>query len=74
MSFLGHIRYLADETQYGIAFDTALLELFIMKVTASHNKLLRHHAKYLNVTKDEIITFNNSFGSPIISYSDSDYA
>lgn len=74
ISCIGDLRYLADCTRPDLAFATGKLARFITSPTQCHLALLKHTIRYLHGHRKIGLSFTAQSPTPLLCYSDSDYA
>jgi hypothetical protein len=73
-SAVGHLQYAQVCTRPDLAYVTGLLGRFQSNPGVEHWKLVKKVLRYLQGTKDLMLTYRRSDSLKILGYSDSDYA
>jgi hypothetical protein len=73
-SAVGSLQYAQVCTRLDLAFVTGLLDRFQSNPEIEHWKLVKKVLRYLQDTKDHMLTYRKSYSLQIVGYSDSDYA
>jgi len=73
-SAVGHLQYAQVCTRPDLAYVTGLLGRFQSNPGVEHWKLVKKVLRYLQGTKDLMLTYRRSESLKILGYSDSDYA
>lgn len=73
-SILGQLRYLADSTRLDIAFATSKLAAMMHHPTQQHQLLLHHLLRYLKITINHGIQYDNYSDEELSTYADAEFA
>jgi hypothetical protein len=73
-STVGSLQYVQMCTRPGLTFFTGLLGIYQKNLEIEHWKLVKKVLRYLEGTKDLMLTYRKSNSLQIEGYSDSDYA